>query len=526
METASKKDLKLKKELGLLQLTAMGIGAIIGAGIFIAPAGVASVAGPLGIISWIIGGLIMAVVALFYAELGSLKPTTSGFYVYARETSGDFPGFVSGWGTFLSYATTVPIELFTIMLYMTSFIPGLTTTGNIPVFGSVNELTYAGLAVALALLWALTLINVVGIKYGGLYATATTGLKLAALVSFLGAGIFLVHPSNYGLFLPRDQAGSGILLGVSATVFSYMGFRQPSDLGGEAKNANRTIPLATLMSMLVATAVYICVGLVFTGMVNWAALGAKAGSWSSVPSDLTLAQAAELNGALPLALLITIGIMISALGTAGVFTTTTARVPYQMAEDGFLTRVHEKYATPYVSLLVIAAFQSVVMVFSIGYWALYYVSAISGVMSYGISGPLATMIYRARGLKAGFSVPYAQVLAPVAFVASSFLIYWSAWPYTGYGVGFVASGIAIYLYTKGRKKALSAAIREITRSYWLIVYLAGIIVLSYFGPAAFNGLNVIPFPYDELLVAAFALAVYYAAYASNARVALSGKRIS
>ncbi len=261
-------------------------------------------------------------------------------------------------------------------------------------------------------------------------------------------------------------------------------------------------------------------------MVNWAALGAKAGSWSSVPSDLTLAQAAELNGALPLALLITIGIMISALGTAGVFTTTTARVPYQMAEDGFLTRVHEKYATPYVSLLVIAAFQSVVMVFSIGYWALYYVSAISGVMSYGISGPLATMIYRARGLKAGFSVPYAQVLAPVAFVASSFLIYWSAWPYTGYGVGFVASGIAIYLYTKGRKKALSAAIREITRSYWLIVYLAGIMVLSYFGPAAFNGLNVIPFPYDELLVAAFALAVYYAAYASNARVALSGKRIS
>ncbi|MDP7976816.1 MAG: hypothetical protein RAK25_06785, partial [TACK group archaeon] len=234
---------------------------------------------------------------------------------------------------------------------------------------------------------------------------------------------------------------------------------------------------------------------------------------------------AELNGALPLALLITVGIIVSALGTAGVFTTTTARVPYQMAEDGILTRIHEKYATPYASLLIIAAFQSIIMVFSIGYWALYYVSAISGVMSYGISGPLAAMVYRSRGLKAGFSVPYARILAPLAFVASSLLIYWSAWPYTGYGVGFVASGIAIYLYVKGRKKAVFAALREIIRSYWLIIYLAGIMVLSYFGPAAFNGLNVIPFPYDELVVSLFSLAVYYAAYASNSRVPASSERL-
>jgi amino acid transporter len=517
LESVSNKDLKLKKDLGLLQLTAMGIGAIIGAGIFIAPAGVASVAGPLGIISWIAGGLIMSLIALFYAELGGMRPTTSGFYVYARETSGDFPGFMSGWGTFLSYATTVPIELYTIMFYMTSFVPGLASTGNIPIFGVVNELTYRGLAVALILLWALTLINVIGVKYGGWYATATTGLKLAALFSFLAAGIFLVRPSNYGFLLPRDQAGSGVLLGISATVFSYMGFRQPSDVGGEVKNAKRIIPLATLISMGIATLVYVSVGLVFTGMINWAALGITPGSWSSVPSNLTLAEVARLDGALPLALLITVGIIISALGTAGVFTTTTARVPYQMAEGGLLTKVHERYATPNLSLIVKAIFQSVLMFFSIGYWALYYVSAISGVFSYGISGPLATMIYRAKGLRSEFSVPFARVLAPIAFVASSLLVYWSAWPYTGYGTAFVASGIALYLYVKVRKGGVLSAAREIVKSYWLIAYIVGLMILSYLGPSAFNGVNFIPFPYDELIVVVFSLGIYYAAYLSNAR---------
>jgi len=156
METTIQKDTRLKKELGLLQLTALGVGAIIGAGIFIAPAAVASLAGPLDIFSWIVGGLAMGIIALFYAELGSLKPTTSGFYVYARETSGEFTGFISGWGTFLSYATTVPIELFTIMLYLSSFVSSLTTNSTIPVFGSVSVLSYRGLVLAITLLWLFT----------------------------------------------------------------------------------------------------------------------------------------------------------------------------------------------------------------------------------------------------------------------------------------------------------------------------------------------------------------------------------
>ncbi|MGC8631435.1 MAG: APC family permease [Thermoprotei archaeon] len=514
METTIQKDSRLKKELGLLQLTALGVGAIIGAGIFIAPAAVASLAGPLDIFSWIVGGLAMAIIALFYAELGSLKPTTSGFYVYAKETSGEFTGFISGWGTFLSYATTVPIELFTIMLYLSSFVSGLTTNSIIPVFGSVSVLSYRGLALAISLLWLLTLINIIGVKYGGWYATITTGLKLAALFSFIGGGLFFIHPSNYGLFLPRDQAGTGVLLGVSATVFSYMGFRQPTDVGGEAKNGNKIVPLATLLSIAVATAVYLAVSIVFTGMVNWSAMGIPKGVWSSIPSEYTLAQVATSNGGLALGLLITIGIIISALGTAGVFTTTTARVPYQMAENGPLSKVHGKYATPYVSLLVIAVFQTFLIAFSIGYWALYYVSAISGVMSYGISGPLAAMIYRARGGKPGFRVPFGEFLAPLGFVAASFLIYWSGWPYTGYGVGFVITGLFAYLIAT-RKRGLLAAAREMYKAGWLLVYLIGLILLSYAGPSSFNGQNIIQFPYDEITVLAFSLAVYYTAYKSS-----------
>ncbi len=513
MEVSLKKDSNLKKELGLLQLTALGLGAIIGAGIFVAPAAVASVAGPLGLLSWVIGAIAMAIIALFYAELGSLKATTSGFYVYAKETTGDFSGFMSGWGTLISYATTVPIELFTIMLYLSSFFPSLTATATLPVFGTVGVLSTEGVLLSVGLLWALTAINVVGVKYGGWYATATTGLKLAAVFSFVAGGLFFLHPSNYGLFLPRDQAGSGVLLGVSATVFSYLGFRQPTDLGGEAKSGKNKylLPLATLLSIGIAAVVYVAVSAVFTGMINWSAMGITKGAWGSIPTDYTLAQVASSNGSGSLALLITVGIVISALGTAGVYTTTTARVPYQMADAGPLAKVHGKYATPYVSLLVIAVFQTVLLSLSLGYWALYYVSTISGVVSYGISGPLAAMLYRARGEKASFRVPFGRVLAPLGFAAASFLVYWSGWPYTGYGLAFVVSGIAAYAFTK-RKEGMSALARQMAKSGWLLIYLFGLILLSFMGPSAFNGLNVIPFPYDELVVLTFSVAIYYLGY--------------
>ncbi len=507
------KDSKLKKELGLLQLTALGLGAIIGAGIFVAPAAVASMAGPLGILSWVIGAAAMALIAMFYAELGSLKPTTSGFYVYASETTGKFSGFISGWGTLISYATTVPIELFTIMLYLSSFFPGLTTTATLPLFGSVGVLSYEGIAASIALLWALTLVNVIGVKYGGWYATATTGLKLAAVLSFVAGGFFLLHPSNYGLFLPKDQAGSGVLLSVSATVFSYLGFRQPTDLGGEAKSGRSkyVLPLATLLSIGIAAVVYVAVSTVFTGMINWSAMGIARGAWGSIPTEYTLAQVASSNGAASLALLITVGIIISALGTAGVYTTTTARVPYQMAESGPLSKVHSRYGTPYASLLIIAVFQTFLLALSLGYWALYYVSTISGVVSYGISGPLAAMLYRVKGEKAGFTVPFGKVLAPLGFAAASFLVYWSGWPYTGYGLAFVISGLVAYVVTE-RKRGILAATRDMAKASWLLIYLFGLILLSYIGPSAFNGLNWMPFPYDELVVLAFSIATYFLGY--------------
>jgi len=515
--TQLEKNQRLKKDLGLLELTAMGTGAIIGAGIFVAPAAVAELAGPDGLVSWIIGGLAMLVLALFYAELGSLKPITSGFYVYAKETIGDFSAFMSGWGTLLSYATTAPIELFTIMLYLTSFFPSLTSSLTIPIFGSVSSLTPLGITVSLCVLWLLTALNVIGIKYGGAYATATTGLKLAALGSFIIGGVFLIHPSNYGLFLPASSAGSGVLLGVSATVFSYMGFRQPTDVGAEVKNPKRNIPLAVVFSMLLSMVIYVIISSTFVGMANWNYLGTSPGNWSAVPSTFTLAQSASSNGARGLALLITAGIVVSALGTAGIYIATTGRVPFQMADGSALSKVHARFATPYVSMIAVAILQTFLLTFSFGYWAIYFLSAISGVLSYGISGPLPAMIYEKRGLRPAFRVPARQVLAPLGFVVSSLLVYWSSWPYTGYGLGFVGSGIAAYLVVKKLKSQLRAGLGEMMRGAWLLLYVAGLIVLSYIGPSNFGGTNLLPFPLDQLVVASFSLGVYAYAYFVNSK---------
>src|SRR5208282_2611359 len=206
-------DSKLKKELGLLTLTGVGVGGMIGSGIFSLPAVMASITGPSFLYALLLTGILVTFLALPYTELGSAFPITGGPYALPRLAFGDFGGFTMGWAYFL-YAfigTAAIIDIF--VTYLNYYIPGLAVG---------LTLTPLGIAVAIIFLWAWTALNILGVKWGGLYAIVTTFGKLIPLLLFAGIGLMYLNFGNFSNQFPFGFTGIG--LAMSLGFFSFTGF--------------------------------------------------------------------------------------------------------------------------------------------------------------------------------------------------------------------------------------------------------------------------------------------------------------
>src|SRR5208282_2361002 len=220
---------KLKKEMGLLGLTCVSVGGMIGSGIFSLPAVMASVTGPSFLYALLLTGILVIFLALPYTELGAAFPITGGPYALPRLAFGDFGGFTMGWAYFLYLfiGTAAIIDIF--VTYLNYYIPGLT-------------LTPVGIAVAVVFLWIWTVMNILGVKWGALYGIVTTFGKIIPLLLFAGIGLLYLNFSNFSNQFPYGATGIG--LAMSLGFFSFTGFEAVVIPSGEVKNPGRTIPLA------------------------------------------------------------------------------------------------------------------------------------------------------------------------------------------------------------------------------------------------------------------------------------------
>src|SRR5215472_9048707 len=376
-EDADRAEHRLKRSLGVLPLTALGIGAVIGAGIFSAIGTAASgganhvAAGPALVVSYVLVALACGFAALCYAEMAAMVPVAGSAYTYSYVTLGELVAWIIGWDLILEYAVGNVAVAVSWADYFKSLLAGLglhlpdwlSTTidhaqrtpeilASAPhVLGVPIVLNLpAGLIIAV-----LTVLLVLGIQESARVNTAMVVLKLVMVVGFILVGAFYVTPANWTPFAPNGL--HGILSGASLIFFAYIGFDAVSTTAEEAKNPQRDIPRAMIATLGICTVLYVLVTAVLTGMVPWKELGV---------GD-PLAKALQSAGLQGLAGVLSFGAVVAMTAVLLVFQLGQPRIFMVMARDGLLpewaSRVHPRYRTPHVTTILTGVFVGVPAMF-------------------------------------------------------------------------------------------------------------------------------------------------------------------
>lgn len=381
---------ELKRTLGPINLMSLGVGAIIGAGIFVLTGQVASAnAGPAIMISFVVAGIACALAGLCYAELASTMPVSGSAYTYAYGTMGEIFAWIMGWLLVLEYgiaASTVAVGWsgyvvsmlhdfgvnFPSILVAGKEAPQWATpliqaspnaAGNLvfSMTGTLNAVAAVGIFLVCGLL-------VLGVSESANVNNAIVVIKVIVLLTFIAVGVTYINPANWHPFIPEPtgNAGeygvSGIFRGAAIIFFAYVGFEAVSTAAAEAKNPSKDVPIGILGALVICTVIYMAVAAVMTGVVPYKELASPAPiavaidrmglEWADVP--LATAEGGKLN---LIAFLIKVGAITGLSSVMLVLCYGQTRIFYTMARDGLLPKVfaaiHPKFRTPWLGTILL-----------------------------------------------------------------------------------------------------------------------------------------------------------------------------
>jgi APA family basic amino acid/polyamine antiporter len=450
---------RLHRTLGAWQLTALGIGAIIGAGIF-SGSGAATAGGPdhLGagpalVISYLLVALACGFAALCYAEFASMIPQAGSAYTYAYASFGELVAWIIGWDLIIEYAVGNIAVAVSWGAYFNTLLKGFglglpqwlvndprtaaqgyaalqadPSITNITVLDGAQAWTTAphvlGIPVifnlpAVLIVAFITWILVIGIRESAWANTAMVILKLAILGFFVLLGAFWVEPDNWTPFAPNGWAG--ISAGAAIIFFAYIGFDAVSTAAEEAKQPQRDLPKAMIASLIVTSLIYVVVTLVMTGLVPW----------DQHANADPLASAFLQRGHDWAAAIISVGAVVSMASVLLVFQLGQPRIFFSMARDGLLppwaAKVHPKYRTPHVTTIITGVFvaffaafaniNEVIVLTNIGTLFAFVLVAI-GIMILRVADPERPRPFR---------TPAVWVVAPAAVISCAYLMLQLPW---------------------------------------------------------------------------------------------------
>ena len=364
----------LRRSLGPLNLVSLGIGAIIGAGIFVMTGNAAAnFAGPAVVLSFVIAGLACGFAGLCYAELASTMPVSGSAYSYAYVTLGEVFAWIMGWLLLLEYGVAAS----TVAAGWTGYVTSLLRDFGIHVPVSISQSTLQlqngvlqstdgfNLVGALGLL-AVTGLLVVGVRESAQVNNVIVAIKVTVLIAFIVIGVTYLNPDNWSPFVPDNEGGfrygwQGVLRAASIIFFAYVGFEAVSTAAGESHNPHRDIPIGILGSLAVCTVIYMLVSIVMTGVVPFAKLGVPdpiAVAVDKMNPSWALIRFSNDSGSLNLfSLVIKIGAFTGLSSVMLVLCYAQTRVFYQMAKDGLIWgvfgRVNERFKTPAIGTVLL-----------------------------------------------------------------------------------------------------------------------------------------------------------------------------
>ncbi len=367
-EAARSGEGSLKRTLGAMNLVALGIGAIIGAGLFVRTAAAsAEAAGPAVTLSFIVAAIGCALAGLCYAEFAAMIPVAGSAYTYAYATMGEVTAWIIGWALILEYA----LGAATVSIAWSEYLNNL-LGGAIPYEWSHSpfEVSAEGVrgfvnAPALLILVLITMVLIKGTKESAMLNAVIVFIKVAIVLMFIAIGWNFINPENHTPYLiPEGTPGhesmfkwgwGGVLGGAAIVFFAFIGFDAVSTAAQEAKNPKRDMPIGILGSLAVCTVLYILFSHVLTGVANWEEF-----KTSGKEASVAYAIQKYMVGYDWLATSITVAILAGFSSVILVMLMGQSRVFYSMSKDGLLPKVfsdlHPKFSTPYKSNYILLAF--------------------------------------------------------------------------------------------------------------------------------------------------------------------------
>ena len=324
---------ELRKALTRFDLTMIAIGSSIGSGIFLTPSSIAgdlpSSAAVLSV--WVLGGLTALAGALTFAELGGMMPRAGGMYIYLCEAYGGLTGFLFGWAYFLVVNTGGIAALSVAFATYTRTFVDLSPTG-------FSLVAVAGLLVV-------TVLNILGVKVGGVFSDIFTVLKLLGIATLIVVGFGWGSTAGFSFGSMTGGAAGGFATAMVGVLWSYGGWQHASFTAGEAKDAARTVPFAMVVGALTVMIVYLLTNVAYMLLLSRAAIASS----ERVAADAIGAVLGPAGG-----VLIAAAIIISVYGTTGIYTLTAPRIYYAMAADGVFFRgvaaLHPRFRTPALAI--------------------------------------------------------------------------------------------------------------------------------------------------------------------------------
>lgn len=499
-------------KIKLSTLILSGIGTIIGSGWLFGSAMAAKVAGPAAVFSWIIGAIMVLVIALNLVEIATIAPTRMGSMGYfLRYTHGSFASFIAEWTILIGFISSVPSEATASTQYLSDWNYNWTHG----LFNHVTaSLTTSGMIVSSLLCLVYFLVNYYSLAFLTKSIKTLTLFKILvpfiAIISFIYIGF---NPSNLHAvgnhsFAPYGISGIFTAVTTAGVVYAFNGFQAPITFAAEAENPKRNIPLALIGSVAISTIIYVALQISYLTAMPHDLLVQH--GWNGLNFSSPFASLAIALNINMVAILLYADAFISPSGAGIIYASLSGRVFCGMGEHmpKFIGQLDYKTRLPrnaliivlilsFASLWLLPSWDRLAAVISVGYVLCY---ATVPVSTYSFR-KLSPIIPHHNAIR----IPGMKLFAPIGFILATFMLYWSRWPLNGEVIFVVLLGLPIYIYYA--LKAQEQIKEQIPRTIWIIAYLIFIGIFGLIGSKDFGGLGIIPDKYalDHILLAACSL---------------------